>query len=295
MRYITDSNGYLLEVSFGAVIQCGGKGCTEYTGGVPSGYSSLVDWFAKEGDKLYRWKIAGGQLTLDSSVPVKSEPGPMFARAGYGYGEKLVSIGEASDDTAFCAKLNELFNAMGGDSHTKQILFSYYGYDFIGTLYNPQNNYGTLIAYSYIDPNVAWRFKQLVRVRLSGTWQPWVDTSPTSFTPAKTLLWQNASPTSTFADQVIGVGNGEDGYTYYGVEFNSGSYYAIFKRSCGDTSVSKVLANSSGAAMSMQERPLYIGDGAIHFRGGKAKYVSSAETYANDDMFIPYRVYGIKG
>lgn len=78
MRYITDSDGYVKEVSFGAMIVCGGQGCTEYTGAVPSGYSSLIDWFTRECETLYRWRIVGGNLTLDSSVVV-----PDSTRVGY--------------------------------------------------------------------------------------------------------------------------------------------------------------------------------------------------------------------
>lgn len=69
MRYIADDNGYLLEVSFGAIIIYNDCSCTEYTGGVPSGYDNLVDWFAKEGDKLHRWHIVEGELTLDENAP----------------------------------------------------------------------------------------------------------------------------------------------------------------------------------------------------------------------------------
>jgi hypothetical protein len=77
MRYIANSAGYLLEVSFGAMMECNGQECTEYTGGVPAGYSSLADWFSKECDKLYRWHIVAGELALDSSAqePVLPSPG----------------------------------------------------------------------------------------------------------------------------------------------------------------------------------------------------------------------------
>lgn len=69
MRYITNDNGYLLEVSFGADIECDGRGCTEYTGDVPAGYDSLADWFTLESDKLHRWHIVEEQLTLDEQAP----------------------------------------------------------------------------------------------------------------------------------------------------------------------------------------------------------------------------------
>lgn len=68
MRIITDSDGRVLDVSFGALISCGGQDGADYTGTVPTGYTSLEDWYTKEGDKLYRWKIVDGELTLDSSA-----------------------------------------------------------------------------------------------------------------------------------------------------------------------------------------------------------------------------------
>lgn len=71
MRYIADSSGKVLEVSFGAMIECNGKSCTEYIGGVPEGYGSLADWFIQEADKLYRWKIVNSELT---QIPDAAEP-----------------------------------------------------------------------------------------------------------------------------------------------------------------------------------------------------------------------------
>lgn len=75
MRYITDTDGYVKEVSFGADIVCDGNDCTEYTGRVPTGYSSLEAWYLAEVEKLYRWKIVSGNLTLDSSAvaPVEGD------------------------------------------------------------------------------------------------------------------------------------------------------------------------------------------------------------------------------
>lgn len=75
MRYIADSSGYVKEVSFGADIVCGGQECTEYAGAVPSGYASLEAWYIAEVEKLYRWKIVSGNLTLDSAAvaPVEGD------------------------------------------------------------------------------------------------------------------------------------------------------------------------------------------------------------------------------
>lgn len=82
MRYIADSNGYLQEVSFGADITCGDNTCTEYTGGVPSGYTSLEAWYLSEADKLYRWKVVNGELTLDSSAVAPVDSGACIAEQG---------------------------------------------------------------------------------------------------------------------------------------------------------------------------------------------------------------------
>lgn len=68
MRYIVNSNGYLQEVSFGAEIRCGNQNCTEYTGGVPTGYDSLEEWFIENIEKLYQWRIVSGELTIDSTA-----------------------------------------------------------------------------------------------------------------------------------------------------------------------------------------------------------------------------------
>lgn len=68
MRYIADTDGYVKQVSFGADIFCDNDTCTEYTGAVPSGYTSLEAWFCSEVEKLYRWKIVDGNLTLDSTA-----------------------------------------------------------------------------------------------------------------------------------------------------------------------------------------------------------------------------------
>lgn len=75
MRYITDFDGYVKQLSFGADIECDGLGCTEYTGAVPTGYTSLEDWYLEEADKLYRWKIVDGNLTLDSTAVAPVEKG----------------------------------------------------------------------------------------------------------------------------------------------------------------------------------------------------------------------------
>ena len=65
MRYVTNADGYLVAVSFGGEIECADGICTEYEGGVPTGYASLEAWYAEEAEQLHRWKVVDGQLTLD--------------------------------------------------------------------------------------------------------------------------------------------------------------------------------------------------------------------------------------
>lgn len=294
MRYIADSNNYLQEVSFGADIMCNDKTCTEYTGAVPSGYSSLVDWFCQEGDKLYRWKIVSGQLTLDSSVPVKSAPGAMFAPGGYGYGEALVGIGNASDDTAFTAALTAQFNSIPG--RTKQILFTYGGGAFVGTLWNAGNNYGTLVASSYAEPNVAYRYKQMVRVCTNGTWGAWVDNSPADKVGMK-LLWTNASPTSSFDAQTVSLNlsSYSQVLVYFRVYSDSGEYsaetfgvYGLVGNWCLAVCNAETGSNPSQRAFNITTT------GVAFSRAYYCNSVGGSLTWSSN-LLIPYKIFGIKG
>lgn len=63
MRYILNNEGYIETISFSNEIECNNKTCTEYTGTVPSGYSSLAEWSEKAVIQAY--KITNGNLTHD--------------------------------------------------------------------------------------------------------------------------------------------------------------------------------------------------------------------------------------
>lgn len=67
MRYILNNDGYIFDVSFGAEISCSLGDCTEYTGAIPEGYSSLEEWHDEEIDRLNAWKIINGNLVFDSN------------------------------------------------------------------------------------------------------------------------------------------------------------------------------------------------------------------------------------
>lgn len=64
MRYILSDTGYIEEVSFGAEIICNDKNCTEYTGEIPSDYTSLIEWADNANIRAY--KIVDGNLVYDA-------------------------------------------------------------------------------------------------------------------------------------------------------------------------------------------------------------------------------------
>lgn len=69
MRYILDDLGYIEEVTFGGLIQCNNKSCTEYTGKVPEGYESLEEWDLEANIRAY--KIVDGNLVYDDKRDAK--------------------------------------------------------------------------------------------------------------------------------------------------------------------------------------------------------------------------------
>jgi hypothetical protein len=73
MRYILDSNSYVTAISFGTTMEYNDCVCVEYTGMVPSGWSSLEDWYFDEGDKLWRWQILGGDLVMNATATAPAE------------------------------------------------------------------------------------------------------------------------------------------------------------------------------------------------------------------------------
>lgn len=64
MRYILNSEGYVSETIFGGEIICNNNSCTEYTGNVPSGYTTLEEW--NDNANIQAYKIVDGNLVYDS-------------------------------------------------------------------------------------------------------------------------------------------------------------------------------------------------------------------------------------
>lgn len=115
MRYIADSNGYVKEVSFGADIVCDGQECTEYTGAVPTGYASLEAWFMEEIEKLYRWKIVGGNLTLDSAAVAPFESSGKSAITVYKSAAQTLTASAAKVEMGYVlSKRGDVFSLSNG-------------------------------------------------------------------------------------------------------------------------------------------------------------------------------------
>jgi len=73
MRYILDSEGYVCDVSLGADIMCDCGDCVEYTGKIPSGYSTIDEWVLEETPRLNAWKIVDGDLVFDEERAIELE------------------------------------------------------------------------------------------------------------------------------------------------------------------------------------------------------------------------------
>lgn len=67
LRYILDKNSYVCHASLGGLIVCDLGECTEYNGEVPSGYSTIEEWYDREIEKLNAWKIVEGNLVYDEN------------------------------------------------------------------------------------------------------------------------------------------------------------------------------------------------------------------------------------
>jgi hypothetical protein len=70
MRYILDDNGYIHSVSC-TPFNCADKGCTEYTGAIPSGYETIEEWACTANIRAY--KIVDGNLTHDEEKETELE------------------------------------------------------------------------------------------------------------------------------------------------------------------------------------------------------------------------------
>lgn len=98
------------------------------------------------------------------------------APAGFGYGEVPVSIGNADNEEAFVAALNEQFALT--TSKVRKVRFTMGGGAWTGELWSAGNGYGCLVGHSYSVKDVGWRFNRMIRNCQDGVWQPWEYENP---------------------------------------------------------------------------------------------------------------------
>lgn len=102
MRYILNDEGYIEEISFSYEIECNNKICTEYTGTIPDGYSSLAEW--NENAVIQAYKITDGNLIHDPNkeTALKNEWAMQEEKnQSEVIGNKVTSISETSTDIEY--------------------------------------------------------------------------------------------------------------------------------------------------------------------------------------------------
>lgn len=189
MRYIVNANNYITTISFGCYIECQDDGCTEYKGSVPAGYDSLEDWYATEVEKLYRWKIVNGQLTLDSSAVApekdydhladKNNPhGVTIAQigaapSGYGYGGSAILVRHGdilTTEAELDAELATIYDAMES-GETKMLTYQGWpspsDWRWFCILTRSSVNNGSMIATSAYSGGT-----NILKTKYNGSWLP---------------------------------------------------------------------------------------------------------------------------
>ena len=115
----------------------------------------------------------------------------------------------------------------------------------------------------------------------------------------KTLLWTNASPTSNFAAQTVGLAlSSYDAVEieYYGSTNKSASY--IIKIKIGESSLLTGYLNpqTTKGYINLLSRSISVTTSGITFDSGVAKRTADSSTVATNNSYcIPYKIYGIKG
>ena len=106
-----------------------------------------------------------------------------------------------------------------------------------------------------------------------------------------TKLWENASPTSTFAAQTINV---SADYETYLIDFKNHDGFFNSQKCDKNVLCCLVSANTAIDGYGMHGRKVTISDsGSVSFQS--AYGTDKTNCYANDYLCIPYRIYGVKG
>lgn len=153
MRYIADSDGYIMQISFGADISCNGVDCVEYTGAVPSPYSSLESWYqiALNNNELCYWRIVDGNLTWSYSAD--RERGDYPVPDGLSYGNYTLDT-DTEVDAILQSHISDNTFKGGGVRHISIYANSPgmtlpYGWRYFIELCKSSERYGVITAKSY--------------------------------------------------------------------------------------------------------------------------------------------------
>lgn len=301
MRYIADSNGYIKEVSFGAEITCGGSSCVEYTGSVPSGYTSLEAWYIDHVTTLYKWKIVSGNLTKDTSAtaPVSDlDIATLVTHTGtikrlpavYSLLEYTGLVTTACTTQEFMEAMN--YNSVVHFTNNKErsvyltdapcsygcatFQKGWTNYNCTGTIVDPY--YGYVYVYKYAEGrnNNGWR-------RMGFGWR---------------TLWTNSSPSSSFEAQTLTI-DGLSDYNLFTIicQRNTSTSYqsslVMYVPSTDETygCVNEASVSSSGTSTSRQ-RNVFITRSANTVEFSTGWMTGSAS--GNSSVLIPRYILGVK-
>lgn len=117
MRYILNDEGYIETISFNNEITCNDKSCTEYTGTIPEGYSSLVEW--NENAVIQAYHLVDGNLTYDADK--ETELLSKWEEESTGDFSSKVTLNETPSSIHFYKKNGIVCIAYQGESKTHAV------------------------------------------------------------------------------------------------------------------------------------------------------------------------------
>lgn len=106
------------------------------------------------------------------------------------------------------------------------------------------------------------------------------------------LLWENASPTSSFAEQTINLDLSS--YKFVAIDFRATTDWQVYRTFIYSKMLDTLLYSTFDGAVDLYIREIKLYEDSIFFKGStKAKFGTSGST-ANNACVIPQRIYGIK-
>lgn len=170
MRYITKDDGRIAAISFGADVECEEGYCTEYEGTVPTGYTSLDAWYAAEMDKLYRWKIVNGQLTMDTTATEPAyewEHPPMLVGVEYRTQERYMGKPVYTKLVDFGALPNTTNKNVAHATSANQIIISLHGQTSDGVPFSTGYNHNRTANKKFWVDATKWNIRILTEADMS--------------------------------------------------------------------------------------------------------------------------------